>query len=195
MYAGNYMWELSLWSHLFSMVKSQAILYFLLSKVTSQLVERLVLLYSEPLILKVTNHFLTSWCGWGVWGRCHWSPHPNQILGCLSLSLHWWKLCASLRNCTPLAPPTHIQPRESITNNITGDMTKIRATFKDLGVVVPIISPFALLVCWLQKLVEFCRMTVYSRLHQVVIPVVDAMCWMWYDCSSRWISPWLCGSQ
>ena len=41
-------------------------------------------------------------CVWG--GGFHWSPHPNQILGGLSLSLHWWKLCASLWNCTPLTP-------------------------------------------------------------------------------------------
>ena len=47
----------------------------------------------------------------------------------------------------PPGPSTHIQPRESITNNITEDMTEIRTTFKDLGVVVPTISTFALLVC------------------------------------------------
>lgn len=74
------------------MVKSLATLCSLLSKVSSQLVERLVLL-SEPLILKVMNHFLildvVGYVCVCVGGEFHWSPHPNQILGGLSLSLHW----------------------------------------------------------------------------------------------------------
>lgn len=63
---------------------------------------------------------------------------------CESMELH------TTHTPSPPPPPpqhTHTQPRESITNNITGDMTEIRTTFEDLGVVVSIISTFALVVC------------------------------------------------
>lgn len=100
------------------------------------------------------------WVGYVcVWGRGAWggvslvsTSKPNfrwsfivstlvKVM-CKSMELH--------TTHTPSPPPpqhTHTQPRESITNNITGDMTEIRTTFEDLGVVVSIISTFALVVC------------------------------------------------